>query len=255
MKPLKIGLSPCFFHADPQRPIFKGKTLTYLEQSLAQWVMSEGVLTYMIPFVEGGKSPVSIKDLVSELDGLVLQGGSDVSPQSYGEKPMKPEWNGDAIRDCYEMGLVREFMAQGKPVLGICRGAQLINVCFGGTLYQDIQTQLPQAKVHRDWQVYDQLFHDVVFEPGCGLAKLYPGIKKAKVNTVHHQGLKDIGKDLVVEARSEPDGIVEAVRLKGDSYVFAVQWHPEFHGDNSTLMDGKPFLKEFLDEARKRKRG
>src|SRR5580658_4457020 len=115
MKP-KIGLSACFFHADPKRPIFKGKTLLYMEQSLARWVMTEGALVYMIPS-PAPDSPVTMADLATPLDGLVLQGGSDVSPKSYGEKAIKPEWEGDYVRDQYEIALVHEFRAQGKPVL------------------------------------------------------------------------------------------------------------------------------------------
>jgi len=88
----KIGISACFFHADPQRPVFKGKTLLYLEQSIAQWVMAEGAQAWMVPATAAG-SPVTLKDLVTELDGLVLQGGSDVAPKSYGETPLKPEWS------------------------------------------------------------------------------------------------------------------------------------------------------------------
>src|SRR4051794_36792949 len=119
---LKIGFSSCFFHADPQRPVFKGKTLVYLEQSIAHWVMRVQAVAFMIPPI-GHDSAVRLDDLVREMDGLVLQGGSDVSPRSYGETPLKPEWSGDAIRDAYEVALTRTFMSQGKPVLGICRGA------------------------------------------------------------------------------------------------------------------------------------
>jgi len=128
---LRIGFSACFYHPDPSRPIFKGKTLLYVEESLVHWVMREGAFCFMIPTtIQGGE--VSIPVLVSELDSLILQGGSDVSPRSYGESPLKPEWSGDFVRDQYEIALTREFLAQKKPVLGICRGAQLMNVAFGG---------------------------------------------------------------------------------------------------------------------------
>src|SRR5258708_37572975 len=95
---LKIGFSACFFHADASRPIFKGKTLLYMEESLAHWVMSEGDLAYMIP-IPAQKGGPTLASLVEPLDGLVLQGGSDVSPQSYGEAPLDPAWNGDFVRD------------------------------------------------------------------------------------------------------------------------------------------------------------
>ena len=143
---LKIGLSAGFFHPDPKRDLFKGKTLQYSEQSILHWVMSHesrgkpAALAVVIPSPEGDtrRGRVTAADYARELDGLVLQGGADVCPASYDEVPMKPEWNGDRIRDLYEIGLLNAFMAAGKPVLGICRGAQIINVAFGGTLYQDI---------------------------------------------------------------------------------------------------------------------
>ena len=247
---LKIGLSACFFHPDHDRNIFKGKTLQYLEQSMARWVMSSGAMLLMIPAPQQN-SPIKLEDYARELDGLVLQGGSDVSPTSYGETPMKPEWSGDKIRDDYEIELTRAFMKQNKPVLGICRGVQLINVAMGGSLFQDIRTQRPDAQNHRDAVLYDQAFHEVEFVPNSGLAKLYPDSATAKINTVHHQAPKDIGKDLKVEAWSLPDRIPEALRWQGDGYVFGVQWHPEFQDPaRKDLLNTKPILDEFLSTAR-----
>jgi putative glutamine amidotransferase len=243
----KIGISSCFFHADPQRPIFKGKTLLYLEQSIAQWVMSEGVLAYLIPAPALG-SPVQLPDLAREMDGLVLQGGSDVSPQSYGEQPLRPEWSGDFVRDQYEIALVNAFRAQAKPVLGICRGAQLLNVAFGGTLYQDIPTQVKGAQKHRDWDVYDQNFHSLSLEGG--LRALNADKAVARVNSVHHQAIKDLGQGLKPEAHSVEDGLIEAVRAEAGPYLVAVQWHPEFQDpQDPSLFDGKLLLRDFLAHA------
>jgi len=246
---LRIGISSCFFHADPKRPIFKGKTLLYAVEPLAHWVQTEGALTYLIPTViQAG----SLADYARDLDGLVLQGGSDVSPKSYGESPIKPEWDGDYIRDQYEIELFRAFCALNKPVLGVCRGAQLMNVALGGTLIQDIATQLPNAGNHRNWEIYDQNFHEIELLPGTSLAQLYPGRLQAKVNTIHHQALKDLGRDVEVEARSGGDGVIEAIRLKSDRvYARAVQWHPEFQDPNDeSLLSAAPILQDFLNAAK-----
>jgi putative glutamine amidotransferase len=183
---------------------------------------------------------------------LLLMGGADVCPETYGEAALRPDWSGDRIRDDYEIALLHAFVDAGKPVLGVCRGAQIINVAHGGTLYQDIATQRPGALDHRNWDVYAANFHATAIVPGSGLASLYPGRAEAKTNSVHHQAAKDLGRDLVVEAWSEPDRIVEAVRWTGPSYVFGVQWHPEFHdpGDVS-LLDDTPILDDFLAHARR----
>jgi len=253
-KPLKVGLSPRFLHTAPREMGFRGKTLQYLEQSVAHWLMTAGALVFMIPSIAGGsllrRGNLRIADYVAELDGLVLQGGADVSPLTYGETALKPEWKGDRVRDMYEIDLLQEFISAGKPVLGICRGLQLINVAFGGTLYQDIRTQNAAARVHHDVDAYDQHFHEIALVDGSGLAKLYPDRSSASVNSIHHQAAKDIGKDLAVEALSVPDRLVEALRWKGRGYVLGVQWHPEFHDpSNSGLLDGEPLLRDFLDCA------
>src|SRR5688572_20309380 len=143
---LKIGISACFFHADPERPIFKGMTLQYIEQNIAHWLMQRDVLAFMVPSPDGSTrragSKVTLDAYADALDALVLMGGSDVAPESYGEQPLRPEWGGDSVRDQYEIGLMKAFMARSKPVLGVCRGAQLINVAMGGTLWQDVTTQV-----------------------------------------------------------------------------------------------------------------
>jgi gamma-glutamyl-gamma-aminobutyrate hydrolase PuuD len=244
---LKIGVSPRIFHPQPDAKGLHSKTLQYLEQSVAHWVMSRDVLVFMVPTVDKEgllhRSNIRVADYARVLDGLVLQGGSDVSPSTYGETPLAPEWAGDRLRDVYEIELVHEFVEAGKPVLGICRGAQLINVAFGGTLHQDIPS-------HRT-DDYEEHRHEIRFEPGSGLARLYRGVQNPAVTSIHHQSIKALGRGLRVEAWSEPDGVVEAIRGTGRSYVFAVQWHPEFHppGDQSTL-DSAPLLEDFLRAAR-----
>jgi putative glutamine amidotransferase len=251
---LKIGVSARLFHPQPDAKGIQSKTLQYLEQSVAHWVMSRDVLVFMVPTVDKDgllhRSEVRLADYARALDGLVLQGGADVSPSTYGETPLAPQWAGDRLRDVYEIELVHEFVEAGKPVLGICRGAQLINVAFGGTLYQDIPTQLAGSQVHVT-DAYEKHRHEIRFEPGSGLARLYRGVQRPSVTSIHHQSVKALGRGLRVEAWSEPDGVVEAIRANGRGYVFAVQWHPEFHPPaDETMLDSAPLLEEFLHAAR-----
>lgn len=250
---LKIGISACFMHPDPQRQLFTGKTLQYVEQSIAHWVMSTGALAVMIPSPTGAtqRGDVTLDHYAQWLDGLVLHGGADVSPLSYGERPLEDRWAGDKIRDEYEIDLVAAFEHAGKPVFGVCRGLQLLNVAYGGTLYQDISTQRPGARQHRDASVYDRNFHTVDIAAGTRLAQLYPGAPRVKVNSIHHQAIKDLAPGFVVEAVSSDDGLVEAIRRRDDKgYVAAVQWHPEFHPVGSDCLDDAALLADFLDAAR-----
>lgn len=249
--PVRVGISACLFHADPARPVFHGKPLYFLERSMARWVASLGAVVYLVPDPSDGADPAAH---ARDLDGLVLQGGVDVSPRSYGEEPLRPEWNGDAERDAYEMRLVRGMLDLDKPVLGVCRGHQLLNVIFGGTLYQDILTQVGGARVHRDAEIYDRLAHEMVIEPGSSLAALYPASPTARINSVHHQAIKDLGRGVVVEARSASDGIIEAMRVEGPAYVRGVQWHPEFVAPEDTeLLDGRPLLASFVEACAARR--
>jgi len=253
-RPLRIGLSARVFHPQTGSTGLQSKSLHYLEQSVAHWVMSREVMVLMIPAVSGDgivhRSSIRLSDYPQYLDGLILQGGADINPQSYGESPLHPDWQGDRIRDAYEMELLHEFMEAEKPVLGICRGAQLINVALGGTLYQDIASQLEEAKIHVHSD-YDRFSHGIEWESSSGLAKLFPDRNNGKVVSIHHQAIKALGKGLNVEARSSGDGLIEAIRLQGKPYILGLQWHPEFHPPgNPELLDCTPILDEFLGAAR-----
>ena len=251
---LRIGVSARIFHPEPGAKGLRGKTLQYLEESIAHWVMSRDVLVFMIPTVghQGMLHPsnIRLRDYAKHLDGLLLQGGADVSPQSYAEQATSPEWPGDRVRDMYELELLHEFIESGKPVLGVCRGCQLINVAFGGTLYQDIATEVPTAGAHVN-EHYDQHRHGIHFPDGSTLVNMFPGQREAIVNSIHHQAVKTLGRDLNIEAVSASDGIIEAVRYRRAPFVMGVQWHPEFHrAGGPELLDCTPLLDTFLRVAR-----
>jgi len=253
---LLIGISPRILRDPPGRLGFAGKTLQYLEQSVAHWVMSLGHLVVMVPTVERKsiirRSQIDVGDYANALDGLILQGGADIHPSLYGETPLPVLGPVDIVRDAFELELVHAFAAAGKPIFGICRGLQLINVAFGGTLFQDLQHQGAATHAHTT-EAYDGHVHDLLFEPNSWLATLYPDISAPRVNSIHHQGIKTLGDNLRVEARSG-DGVIEAVRGMGGSFILGVQWHPEFHavGGNATdhgLLAPDPLMEAFFDAA------
>jgi putative glutamine amidotransferase len=255
--PLLIGLSARIYtpgSAGVELPGVWTKTLHYLEQSVAHWVLSGGAVAVMVPAVTSDsivlRGDIDLSHYAQALDGLVLQGGNDVAPQHYGEEPMHADWHGDRVRDLYEMELIRAFVAAGKPVFGICRGLQMLNVTYGGTLWQDIGTQRPKALEHRSLGKYEQHFHSVEFVAGTHLASLYPDLARGTTNSIHHQGIKDLASGFVVEARCPDDGMIEAIRRLGPGYVAGVQWHPEFHRpDDPLTLDDSPILQDFLQAA------
>lgn len=253
-RPLHIGVSARIFHPEPGATGLRSKNLQYLEESIAQWVMSRDVLVFMIPTVNTDgllhPSNIRLRDYAKHLDGLVLQGGADVSPQSYSELPTRPEWGGDRARDMYELELLHEFIEAGKPVLGICRGCQLINVAFGGTLYQDIATDVPESLAHVN-DDYDRNRHEISFPAGSSLARLFRGQRNGLVNSIHHQAVKTLGRDMAVEALSVPDNMIEAIRYRKAPFVMGLQWHPEFHRAGGVeLLDCTGILDNFLRVAR-----
>lgn len=252
MPRLKIGISACFMHPDPARAAFAKKTLNYVERSVPEWVMSGGALPVMIPPTdcdEARQCGINLDDYAGWLDGLVLHGGADLWPGSYGEQAIDPRWQGDRERDAYEMALAKAFVAAGKPVFGICRGLQLLNAAYGGTLVQDIATQRPQALLHRDADLYDRNFHTLELLPNTRLSTLLAGAQNLKINSVHHQCIKDLAPGFVVEARCPSDGTIEAIRHTGAAWIAAVQWHPEFHGPEHGTLDDSPLLTDFLQAA------
>lgn len=239
---LKIGISACFMHADPNRALFTGKTLQYVEQSIAHWVMSTGSLAVMIPSPSGAtqRGDVTLDHYAQWLDGLVLHGGADVSPLSYGEQPLQEKWAGDKIRDEYEMDLVAAFERAGKPVFGVCRGLQEMNVALGGSLYQRLHDEGGLLD-HRepDNEPEDVQFgerHEIILEPDSAFAE-WAGGTHVQVNSLHGQGIKELGRGMVAEGRA-PDGLVEAVRIRdARAFAYGVQWHPEWRHETNRFYD------------------
>ena len=180
-------------------------------------------------------------------DGLVMTGGHDVNPACYGESDRYGNLHCCDARDEMELALLERAVASDKPVLGICRGLQIMNIFCGGTLYQDLPTQFDSDVQHRDPELVDFTYHDVTIEDGSLLAQIM-GAGKLNVNSWHHQGVKTVGEGLTVTARSD-DGLVEALEMQDKTFMLGVQFHPEWRvveGDDSFL----PFFTALMDAAK-----
>jgi len=191
---------------------------------------------YMRGLEEAGAVPVILNLTVSEtvlkqsacsFDGFLFTGGHDVNPKLYGQENKGYCEEICDIRDQMEAYIFREaVLNRNKPALGICRGIQLFNVLLDGSLYQDIPSELPSAVKHTKGPPYDVPAHSVRLLPESPLRKLI-GKENIEVNSYHHQGINKLAKGLEVMALAD-DGLVEAVYMPDRSYVWAVQWHPEF---------------------------
>jgi len=213
--------------------------------------------SYVNAVIQAGGVPVLIPSLITEdgwnvaysrLDGILFSGGGDISLQHFpGESHPRID-DVDPSRDSIELNFVNTAASDGKPFLGICRGCQVVNVALGGTLFTHIPDQLTNALDH-DYPGNKRtiLVHEVKIEEGTRLAEIY-GEPIIKVNSLHHQGLKDIAPSLRVTGYSS-DGLVEAVELPDHPFGLAVQWHPEWLTEQESTRN---LFRKFVEAAGQR---
>jgi len=200
------------------------------------WVMNQryshvaagaGGVPFMIPLIHDDLD--TLRAMYHRLDGILLAGGVDLHPSRFGEEPHPLLGNTDPARDTVELALARWAIDDGKPILGLCRGLQVINVALGGSLHQDLGAQYPKAIKHDYFPITgfqrDHLAHEVALTAGTRLATAFAANRVA-VNSMHHQGIKQLGSELRPAAYA-PDGLIEAAELLGKDFVVGVQWHPE----------------------------
>jgi len=213
-----IGV-PCFSAelTGTLRPIYGAN------QAYIQALIVAGATPLLIP---PGLDTPALEAICARLDGLLLTGGADIDPARYGEERLPECGELEPERDELELSLTNMALARDLPTLGICRGMQTLNVAIGGTLYQDIATQLPEAAPHahittpRDYRA-----HSVAVEGDSRLGAIL-GASEIQVNSLHHQAVKQPGAGARIVAWSN-DGIAEAMELSGKRFAVAVQYHPE----------------------------
>ena len=221
-----------------------GQPTVMLMQSYINAVMDAGGVPVLIPslIAEDGWDTV-----YSRLDGILFSGGGDIGLEYSPGEPHPRIDDVDLARDSIELKLVQAAASDGKPFLGICRGCQVVNVALGGTLYTHIPDQLPNALDHSyPGNMRTMLVHDVKIEEGTHMAEIF-GEPILKVNSLHHQGLKDIAPSIRVAGHA-PDGLVEAVELPDHPFGLAVQWHPEWLTDQKSM---KNLFRNFVQAAEK----
>jgi len=215
-----------------------------IPQAYLDAILTAGGLPILLPT----SLPITaLPELVNRFDGFVLSGGGDVDPALYGGHLDATVHSIDPERDAFECALIPLVLQADKPLLAICRGAQILNVALGGSLYEDISSALPAALRH-DWYPdipRDYLAHTVEIEPGSRLAEIL-GTRKLHTNSLHHQAIRQPAPGLEVVARAE-DGVIEAVELLGKRFAIGVQWHPECLPDEPAM---QRLFSEFVNAAR-----
>ena len=213
MKPV-IGLIPL---------VDEEKESLWMLPGYMDGIAAAGGLPVMLPLNDDG---ADLEQLCGMCDGFLLTGGHDVSPELYGADRLDVCGACSPERDRMELKVLRCAMDADKPVLGICRGIQFLNAALGGTLWQDLPSQHPSPVEHHQTAPYDKPAHPVKILPGTPLADTL-GTKELKVNSCHHQGIRELAAPLKAMAIS-PDGLVEAAQHPGHRFIWGVQWHPEF---------------------------
>lgn len=184
-------------------------------------VEAAGGIPVVLPVLAPGKAA----EVLAHLQGLLLSGGVDLDPSHYGEDPLPGLGRVTPERDAFELALARQALAAGVPVLGICRGVQVLNVAAGGSLFQDLGSQLKKVLKHRQEAPRWHESHAVRLDPSSRMAAIL-GVTEARVNSFHHQAVRVVAPGLRAAAWA-PDGVIEAVESADGRFALGVQWHPE----------------------------
>ncbi|HKR66457.1 MAG TPA: gamma-glutamyl-gamma-aminobutyrate hydrolase family protein [Thermoanaerobaculia bacterium] len=233
MKPI-IGIGSDVQHVEGKRDRAFAYT-TYIES-----LRRAGAVPVLIP-----PQPENAAEIVAGLDGILLAGGDDCDPMVYGEEPLPSIEPMDPRRQSNDLTLARVARERGIPTLGICLGLQVMNVAAGGTLVQDIDSQL-ETEIQHASIPEDRARHDVMIEKGTKLADIVPAVE-LNVNSSHHQAIKKVADGLRVTAHA-PDGIVEGLEDPRHPFYLGVQWHPE---DMSGEGSASSLFAAFVEAARK----
>lgn len=242
MKKPIIGISASMIYEEKDQ-LFLGDKYSCVAYSYIDAVYKSGGIPVTLPIL---KDVSAIREQVKMLDGLVLSGGRDVDPNFYGEEPLEKLEAIFPERDIHEMALIKAAIDLKKPIFAICRGMQILNVTYGGTLYQDISYAPGEHIKHYQIGSPYQATHSIKIDKHSTLFRMADKLEIERVNSFHHQALKQVAKGLKVVATA-PDGIIEAVERENEEelFVIGVQFHPEMMYDKSTFARG--IFKKFIN--------
>jgi len=242
-KPL-IGITGNIF-IDAHDELFPGLHRAYANNDYIRAVEKAGGTPLILPLIFDSEA---IKDQVEAVDGILLSGGYDVHPRFYGEEPLEKLEFILQERDKHEIQIIKIAIELNKPIFGICRGLQILNVALGGSLYQDLSYIEGCYIKHVQSSLKGATSHSVDIIKGTKLFDILG--ENIITNSIHHQAVKDAAPTLEITALSK-DGIVEGLEYTGDNYIVAVQWHPEMIFENYPIM--LKLFERLVEEASKKK--
>lgn len=233
----KIGITPNYDYE---------KDVISINRGYCDAIQKSGGLGIILPLNEDMDF---LQSIIQECDGFLLSGGSDVDAKYYGEVNLPVNGRISPIRDRVELFIAKKAIEDNKPVMGICRGIQIMNVAMGGSLYQDIYSQIKDKEILKHFQDAPKWYptHEIYIEKGSRVREIM-GLERLEVNSFHHQAVKDLAPGMKATSRTY-DGIIESIEYSGHRFAIGVQWHPELMWQRDPVFLN--LFAELVDEASK----
>ena len=207
-----------------------GASRTYINSYYIELLLKASAIPIILPLT----TDIDILNaIIEKIDGVIISGGGDINPLLYGESQLPLLRDISDKRDSVDLKVIEIAKANNKGILGICRGCQILNIAFGGTLYQDISYKEGICYNHFQKNSQSEPSHEITLKEGSFLHHVFGN--STLVNSLHHQSIKDIGKNLTITARSK-DGVIEGIEYDGSPFILGVQWHPEMMNHNKNMV-------------------
>lgn len=207
-----------------------GSSRTYINNYYIELLLKAGVIPIILPLTTDTDI---LSEVIEKIDGVIISGGGDINPLMYGESQLPLLREVSDKRDFVDFEVIKIAIAKNKGILGICRGCQILNIFFGGTLYQDISYKKGSCYNHFQKNNQSEPSHKIILTEGSFLHNVFGN--STLINSLHHQSIKDLGTDLTITALST-DGVIEGIEYNGSPFILGVQWHPEMMNHNKNMI-------------------